>query len=332
LEHTISSTLSFIKNNYGLLKDTTEKLQYSFLYTLLELKTKESFDLFKEIISKKLPAGDNASTLQYSFTDSLALAAVIFPDLLRFSADTGFIKLLPLVADRLLDSALVTTTAIDPYIKYFYSFAEREIKRLKLEKPEYDSRANQLIDFLLHFKDPAAYQLLQQFLSLPAISIKKNAAMALIKNGQSADGLQLEKIANNNYYRIDLYEELKELKKEKLFPVKYFTQRLLAQSALWQAASDDYEPASVQFIVEKTALFMGKQQRFYLFKVVFDYEEGETETFLGVTGPYAKIPGKVISWPDIRGFNRDETFDPKKIDAQLKSFLQQEEEYLHEED
>ncbi|MES1214850.1 MAG: TraB/GumN family protein [Bacteroidota bacterium] len=325
------TTLPYVKNNYASLKDSTEKLKYSFLYLLLKLKTKESYGLFEELIAQSLPSGGKIETLQYALTDSLELAASIFPDMLRLSTDTGFIKVLPFVANKLLDSGLVTTTSIEPYKKNFYALTEREIKRIKFEAQEYDYRATNLIKLLSHFKEPAAYQLLQQFLYLPAISTKKNAAIALVKNSQKTDPIELEKIAKDNYYRIQLYEELKEAKQEKLFPVKYYTQKLFAQSDVCQAASDDYDADSVIFIAEKTAMFRGKQEKFYLFKVVYNYEDEESEKYLGIAGPYAKVAGKIITRSDAGGVFRDEAFDPKKINAQLKEYLKQMEEYYVEE-
>src|SRR6202008_5143921 len=49
------STYGFIKNNYASLTGDREKLKYPFLHCLLGLKTKESFSLFKDIVSNELP-------------------------------------------------------------------------------------------------------------------------------------------------------------------------------------------------------------------------------------------------------------------------------------
>ena len=324
------STLGYIKYNYSSLAGSREKLKYPFLYCLLGLKTKESFNLFKEIVAKDLPKNGNAESLRFVLNDSLALTAAIFSDILPAAKDTEFIKMLPFVANRLLDSGLISKSILDPYKENFYDLTRREISRLKKEAPEYDYIASQHIEFLSHLNEPAAYRLLEQFLAMPGISIKERAAIALARCGQKADPVQLENIAKDIYYRITLYEDLEELKKQKLFPAKYYTQQLFAQSDIYQSASDDYEPASVSFIGEKTALFMGKQKRFYLFKVTYNYEEDGQESFLGIAGPYTITQEKIITRSQISGLYNDENYNPKKVNAQFKDYLKQMEQYLKE--
>jgi len=324
------STFSFIKNNYSSLTGDREKLKYSFLYCLLGLKSKEAFSLFKEIVTKELPKAGSAESLRFALNDSLALTAAIFPEILPASKDTAFIKMLPFVANRLMDSGQISKSLFDPYKENFYTFTRREIDRLKKEEPDYDYTAAQLIEFLTWLNDPVSHKLLSQFLAMPGLSIKERAAVALLKCGQKVDPMQLENIAKDNFYRLTLYEDLEELKKQNLFPAKYYTQQLFAQSDIFQSASDDYEPTAVTFIGVKTALFMGKQKRFYLFKVTYDYEEGEQETYLGVAGPYSIQPGKIITRSQVGGLYQDKAYDPAKVNAQFKDYLKQMEEYLKE--
>lgn len=320
------STYHFVKNEYPLLKDSAGVLRYSFLSLLLRLKTKESFDLFKKFVEQQLPPNGNAMMLEYSLKDSLQLTAAIFPSMLALSADTGFVKLLTPVSDKLLDSSLTNIQSFDPYKKYFYSFAEKQLKKIKQEKPVFDQGAYDCVGFLSHFKDPASYQLQQQFLLTSTMAVKNAAAVSLIRNGQKADLIQLEKIAADDYYRLELYSSLKDLGKEKFFPQKYLTQPMFAKSELYQYASDEYNADSVIFISEKLASFRGKSEKFYLFRITRETDDGARESYLGIAGPYSKIPGKILTSSAISGVY-NENYDPKKINQQFQAYLKQQEKY-----
>lgn len=324
------SSLGFVEKNYASLKDSTEKLKYPLLYLLLKLKTKKSYDLFRQLLTTNIPKKGNANVLLYAITDSLALAVEIFPDLLKMSDDTTFIKILPYVTAELLDSGRISLATVNPFKKNIYAFAERELARLRVEKPRYDYDVVRLIDLLSYFKEPSSFSLMNRFLSTSSLQIMKRAAILLSKNQQPVNPIYLEQIAADDYFRIDLYDELKEIKKEKLFPPKFLNQKRFAQSELFNAASDDEVAKAVIFIGEKLAVFNGKPERFFLFKVVYENEEGESESFLGITGPYPKTPGKIISRSKVAGLSSD-PYDPKNISDQFKAYLKDWEGYLKKE-
>ena len=57
---------------------------------------------------------------------------------------------------------------------------------------------------------------------------------------------------------------------------------------------------------------MGKKQKFYLFKVCFEYEDEEPTCYLGVAGPYSLDQKKMESNDDVTELYWDEEFDSEK--------------------
>jgi hypothetical protein len=84
------------------------------------------------------------------------------------------------------------------------------------------------------------------------------AVMALLNNKQPVATTALEKVAANRYYRITLYGHLKKLDRLSLFTPKYATQKSIAESIMYQYASDDEDPSKLTFMGERAATYIGK--------------------------------------------------------------------------
>lgn len=315
------STIDFIEKNYGQLTGEKEQLKYPVLSVLARIHTAESYGLFYKLAMEQTPTSGNSSMLRYYLKDSILLTASLFPGILKLSGDSNFIKIFPPVINELLDSNLIAVNDVIPYGKNFYNYAGRELLRLKDEE-EYDFAAMPLVELLAKFKGPGANELLQQFLKIAPVNIKEAAAMGLIKNNQAVDPMQLEKIAADKGYRNSLYSELLKAGKEKLFPVKYNSQKSFAEGEIYLVVSDEYEPSSIRFVGERTAEFKGIRQKFLLFKIEYQYEEAQPEVYLGIAGPYRANGKKILTESEASGLYSDEQFDLKKIDKHLKDYLE----------
>jgi hypothetical protein len=119
------------------------------------------------------------------------------------------------------------------------------------------------------------------------------------------------------------------MNKQKLYPAKYATQLKIAESEIHILASDDDEPSSVTFIGERITMFMGKKQKFYLFKVSFEGED-YSSSYLGITGPYALTNQGIVTSSDASGCYWDEEYDKKKIEEHFMKHLSDTEKYLGE--
>jgi hypothetical protein len=144
--------------------------------------------------------------------------------------------------------------------------------------------------------------------------------IALLKNKQPVNSKDIYTLASTDEFRSNLYNELKELGKVNLFPPDFLTQKHLGQSELYGYATDDEPPQSLKYIGERTEMFMGKKQKFYLYKVEFDTTDPEY-TYLGIAGPYSLNPKDYSSNHDATGLVWGEKFDVKKTDAMFKKHL-----------
>lgn len=317
------SSVDFVRQHYTQLTGEREALKYSMLALLFRIKTTESYALAAELLTtQELPKKGNPKLFENDITDSLSLTAVIFPKLLARAHDTSFISVLASPAFNLIDSNFITAQSVKPYEKLFYALADRNLQRIKASADPDEWLGVEVVELMGRLKTPEAYKILQQFLRSKNLSAKRKAALLLLKNNQPVDPLQLEKLAASDWGRNSLYAQMEDIKKEKLFPVKYRNQLALAKGNIFVTANDEDETSKIVYLGERTAVFKGKKQKFFLFKVV--YGSGEDElSYLGVTGPYPLQPGKLIAFPEIDAIYYDEEFDTAKTDQFFKALLKE---------
>jgi uncharacterized protein YbaP (TraB family) len=324
-----ASTVDFIGKNYHHLTGENEQLKYPFLSVLARIHTVDSYKLFLRLSLEQTPARGNGRLLQYYLRDSLLLTASLFPDILKLSGDSNFIKALPFMLNQLLDSNLVSINDVKIYANNFNEYAERELKRINASET-YDHFSYSLIDLLGKINQPRSNQLLQGFVKAGTLYIKEAAAIALIKNDQAVNPVELNKIAADKSYRSGFYAQLYKAGKVKLFPSKYASQKSIAESDIYVIAADDYEPASIQFVGERTIGYKGVKQKFLLFKVVYNYEDSDPESFLAIAGPYPLSGKIVVADAELTGLYTDEPFDIKKAGQHLKIYIERQEKYTGE--
>jgi hypothetical protein len=291
---------------------------------LATIHTRPAYDALKQLLLSQLPSLGSSASLEYSLSDSLQLTSSLYPDILKLSSDSIFSKVLVSITDRLVDSNLIQLADVLPYRVVFLKQAKKDLLHLKKDQDKWWEYRS-WISFLGKFNDKESNSLLQEFLKLPVSGIKMEAVKALVKNGQVIPASEIEKLAIDKNFRVNLYHELKALKKQQLFPVAYARQQRLGESEIYQIASDEYEVGATLFIGERTRTYQGQKKKFYLYKVTLNFEDGKKESYLGITGPYDPNAKELISFSDASGIYWDEQFDKLKTDEQLKSFIEQQE-------
>jgi uncharacterized protein YbaP (TraB family) len=324
------STIEFVANNYNNLGAEKEPLKYNLLEVLSRLKTKESYQFLKKLMLSGLPTKGEAGNLNFGLRDSLELTAQLYPDILSLAKDSLLSGVLVRVTADLLDSNLISIKDVLPYEKDFIAGGRRRLQLIKEDEENWWSYIN-WVPFIARFNDKESNDLLQSFAALNQIDCRYSAVLALIKNNQPVNAAAIEKVAEDKTYRKEFYEELKKINKLKLFPSKYATQLKIAESEIYNIASDDDEPSGVTFLGERIAVFMGKKQKFYLFKVVFEGED-YSYSYLGITGPYELSSKEIVTVSEVSGVSWDEEFDKKTIESQFKKYLSDFEEYLKNKD
>ncbi len=323
-----TSTIRFVSDNYRKLSKEKEAIKYNLLEVLSQIKTLDSYSVLKNLLLTAIPSEGDPGNLNYHLQDSLELTAKLYPEVLVLSKDSAFSTVLVNVTKQLLDSNLISINSILPFKQNFLEHVRKNLKKIKEDEEKWWMFTN-WVPFIGKFNDKESNDLLRTFLTLDEIDAKYAVILALVKNEQPVEPGQTEKVAEDKEYRKDLYDEFKKLDKLKLFPARYATQLKIAESEIHLLATDDEEPSSITFISERTEMFMGKKQKFYLFKVEFEGED-YSSSYLGVTGPYSLSGKDIITSTDASGVYWDEEYDKKKIDEHLKSLLSEMEAYIKE--
>lgn len=324
--------LQFIRENYTKLNNNNEYLKPYLLQLLSSDKTGESYNVLKDLLVKWPPQIMHSYYFTNSFYDSLALSARLFPELLTLADDPGSSDWITMLALRLLDSTLLSKNQIRQYKNKFLSNTER----LSVLSPE--KRSENTFEFSNLIKMLGKIELPETSAKLFKLakqdnerSIRLDIILALAESNQLPDQKEIYTLATTDEFRGELYNKLKKLGKEKLFPKDFLTQRHLGQSEVYAYAAEEGEPDLIEFIGERTEHFMGKKQKFYLYKVLFMGDEN-FNYFLGVAGPFSLDPKDLQSSHDVTGLYWSEYFDEKRKDDHLKELIKQAEEWLQSKD
>jgi hypothetical protein len=221
------------------------------------------------------------------------------------------------VTTSLLDSNLLAKAAIKEYGKYFTETAKRELAKTKEEVEENGYTYSNLIRLLGIINTGESNELLKRFSKSNSKDIRLSTVAAMLGNNLPVDSKTIYTLAITDAYRHDLYDAMKQINKLKLFPAEFLTQKALGKSKLYDYATDEYAPEEISYTGERTVLYKGKQQKFFLYKVSL----GEDEVYLGVAGPYSINPKDLVSTHEATGLYWDKTYDAKTIESLFNEYI-----------
>lgn len=324
------STIRFVSENYNKLTGEKEILKYSLLQLLAYNKTKESYQLLKQLLVNNKPVLGDATSLNYPLSDSLELTKDLFPGILTLAGDSLFTDVLVNTANNLIDSGLLKIQDLYPVKETLLSYARKKFHAVK-ETEDYWWNYAEYINLMGSFNDKESLDLLFEIAGSRNRDIQYTAVVKLINKGQKPSEAMLDTLASSNSYRQYLFDELKKLDKLSYFPSRFATQARLAESEIHNIATDDYEPSSIEFLGERMIEFRGKKQKFFLFAVNFEGEDYK-EQYLGMTGPYANKGKDLISSSEASGLLWSEELDLSELERQVKNLVAQMESYSSTED
>ena len=324
------SSIGFIKDNYTKLSGGNELLKPYFLGLLSEIKTKGSYDLLKELMIVSPPKIPAEYYFRNGFYDSLQLTQALYPEILSLLDDPGLYEIISEMSVIMLDSNLIEIATLRGYKDALIRGSKRILALPSEKLKENYYRYTNLIKLLGKINIPETNELVKQFGRIEANSIKLDVILALAANNINPDAKDIMNLAKDDEYRVLLYTQLKDLNKSAFFPKTYLTQRWLAQSHMYEYANeDDYPPDSIEFIGERVETYLGKKQKFYLFKICFESGEGsDAECYFGVAGPYSLDPKDHETKNEVTEVYWDESFDDTKKIEWLKEMITKTEEWL----
>ncbi|HUQ66590.1 MAG TPA: hypothetical protein VM101_10560, partial [Flavitalea sp.] len=327
-----SSTVEYIKRHYGEMEGEREPMKYTLLEVLSNIKTSASYGVLKDKLLTDLPHEGDPSSLEYTLQDSSELTRTLFPEILQLVRDSVFAQSLVSIALPLVDSGALHVSDLMPYRQAFLSLGKKNLQLMKKDSDKVWEYSD-WIPFIGKFNDRESNAMLREYLKLSELEIKHLALITLIKNNQPVPPSDIEKVAAGLFLRNQLYEELTEMKKTQLFPLKYRNQKSLAEGQLFAIAADEVDDAdcNLVFIGERIAMYRGKKNKFYLFKVNLIFEDS-SESYLGIAGPYEVVPKTLVNYGENTNMVWNEEYSTSKTEKQFRTFLKDHENYYREKD
>jgi hypothetical protein len=312
------TTISFIKKNYGNIPAEREYLKPFFISYLSSVKTNESYQFLKELLVNQPPQIKTPYYADYELFDSLQWSKTLFPEALSVISNKGLFEVISGLATILLDSNLINRDVILKYKKPILQIAKQQ-----LAKPKDDLESNaykyyDLVSLLGIINNPESNQLIRKFEELNDKGIRLRCIITLLKNNQAVNHIDLFTLATSDQFRADLYDGLKKIGREKLFPREYLSQKQLAQSVIYNYAADDDDGIvpEIYFIKERTGLYNGRKQKFYLFEV---YYSGSY--YLAIAGPYSLNSVNLSTGNEATTIEWNKDFDKDQIDEDFDNYL-----------
>ena len=320
-----TSSIDVLKDMYGKLTPGNDIERVAILSVLAGWQTTATHKLAIELLKDNPPATDGMPHFISSFFDSSELALPHYHQLMYLLKESNTVTPLIYQVRKLLSEKKIKAADLAPYKTMVIDLA-RKAAAVNMKDDEkriwyYDDVAA----VLAALRDPAATAALRKMLNNPDVDMKLEVVNALLSLNQPLPAAELLKIAADRSARLTLYDTLVGAKKLALFPKQYLTQRAFGESSLYYSVDEDYELKNILFVGERIIKFKGKKQKFYLYKVSFDTEEGGS--YLGITGPYPVTPTtKLKQSSEADGIYYDEEYNASKLDTMLKAYLKRLEE------
>jgi len=321
-----NNTVDFVKNNYSLITPANNKIKPLLVTYLSAIKTRESFGLIKQIIADDSYPADLNMYYPVWYYDSLELAATLYPEILKLAASEYLFVHIYRMTSALLDSNLLQKNVLLDYEKQLIYQGNKLIEKKNIDDEVYEYYA--LPKILGVLNTPASNKLLIQLSKYSDQEMRFQTLIVMLKNNLPVDTRTIYTLATNDEYRYNLFEELRKLKKQSLFPTDYLSQEKLAYSKLYTEYHDEEYPLMITKAGSKTILYKGKQQKVFLYKVFEsdgDYylsEEKDRTYHLAIAGPYSINAKDYYSNHELTGVYWEKEFDIKKLDELLKEYLE----------
>jgi uncharacterized protein YbaP (TraB family) len=314
-----TGAIEVIADHYRLPGGRYKTVTPAILKTLSSLHTQRSYDLLKQLLPYRPPTLKGSNMMAGLF-DSMQLTRSLYPDMMELFSDSNYASGVTMVTERLVDSNVLSANDLVPYRQVMLDRARLGVPHAGNDYGDEYSKG-MLISIIRIFPGDETNKILLEYLHSSSILLKKAAALSLLKMGKTVDSKELEKIAADKELRGALYEALDDMGRLSVFPAAYASQKALAESEIYSYAGEDYEVTSMAFLGERIALFNGKKQKFYLFKVAINTGDS-IETHLGIAGPY-EVNARPVVISQSSGLYWDEGFSATQVDAQLKKYLKQ---------
>ena len=288
--------VAYLKDLYSQTADTST-FQNPILTSLANLKTKESYNLLKELLLQDPPVfeGDYGYNDIFNLMqDSLALTKNMFPEILQLAGLDDYKYPINELLRNLVDSGMLTAKDYENYYSKLYFDAKIELKKQQnrdervIEKENNKNGEDEVVTSVYkpfrykenNNKSIKDYSILlmpfyDKYLTVPKFfdklllskddAVKMSTAVLLIKNKKVVFDSIFENLAAKDELRSKLLFELEKINKLQYFPTKYKTQEAVARSLLLN--DQDHEKFfAIELVGKKWVVLKEKKGYVYFFK------------------------------------------------------------------
>ncbi len=318
-----STIVSFVKKKYFSPNLDNEAQKIALLRLLAVTKTKESFLAMKDLLISEPPYTDYLYPLQSQLTDSLQLTRILFPEVMLLSKDSLFIGFTAILANNLLDSSYITTASIKEYEIYFKNAVKKIINEVMDDPEDYDYSITKVAQLLARFNSEEGNAVLQKLILKKKAYINNIVIPELLNNKQVVPKELISSLATDKETRYSFYYRLQQKGLTSFFPVKYASQKFIAESDVYNMANDEDSVEEVVYLTSKLVNFNKEQKRFFLYKV----KVGDS-WYLGISGGYEMDEKNLLikDGNDIGGVYWEEEYSSKKVDDFFDKWISEAEE------
>lgn len=271
---------SFYEDSYS-----NSNAQAKILKAIANKKDDASVKLLLSLMSTDLPLVSNnyqINSIFRPYSDSLALAKKLFPEILEYSAIEEYKSPIFSLFAKLKANELVKTKTYKRYKKQIVNDAKILLKRQlgadgdikntnRFITSSTQSKTSSVLEdyvvLLFPFRDEKSVQ--QFFTQLQMVKdpeIRTTYVALLAKNNSFIPNDILLELAENMDSRMQLYAKLKGVKKLHLFPPLYKTQEHLAEPLLFRNTVYNKEKAHLKYLCNEQINYQGKTMTAYYFK------------------------------------------------------------------
>lgn len=272
----------------------TPLVQNQAILALSRNKSQPAYTILKEIILQDPPVfedEDGYETLFRNISDSLKLAATLFPEILQLATIDDYKESVNDLLEQLVDSGLIKKQGYKDYFsKIFFNAKiairkqmtsdtkETEEEKKEEEEAEEDNENDtyemgynrELVDFAIllmpyYDEQPAVQKWFDKLLTLKGDYIRLATIELLLKNKRTVPQSAIDALAANKHTVTLLYEKLEGIQQLDRFPKAYKNQALMAKYYL-MADKDLKKMDSVVFIGTHPASLEGITGQVYFFK------------------------------------------------------------------
>jgi uncharacterized protein YbaP (TraB family) len=283
-----STTVNFISNVYPQLPHTAE-VHGAALHALSSIHTVEAANTLLNLVKNEDLKLNGYYSLS-GFADSVELVGPILPELFKHQSSFDFkwymVSLITSWLEKVEESDLRQTI-----IQLLITEANKELVTpqlvdLKHEDYYYHSRLYKELARGLTYVTPTdeIKQIQRKITNTGYYEAMLVTLPYLIKQRVKINVKDLEKVAAKPLYRLSLYNTLKEINHDQLFPALYRTQEKFAESMLIQYMnSEDVVPELHELIGQQNVDFKERKQKIFVYK---HKNSDDNEWYLAVSGPF----------------------------------------------